>query len=156
MDVLKLEKVIEHGKDGLTIVQVIVQHPPLFYRGKTPLVFKSGVIQLGSTRMVKWSEFSDFRIDYGPSGKKEIPGIGFSIPGRATASGPKGSVLARAEVVELVKGSGFFIEEEHLGSPGSVTYFARSFFPFDGEKESESETRGSKNGEYFFQWPTGH
>lgn len=35
-------------------------------------------------------------------------------------------------------------------------YSAKSFFGFDGEKASESETKGKKQRDYFFVWPTGY
>lgn len=154
MRLMKQEKVVKYTKDGLTIFEVTHHVSPLFYRGTTPFTYQSGMYEMSFSKVAKWSEFAEFRIEYGSEGRKHIPGVGASIPATAIASSPEGKVVARAEVVELIKSSGFFVEEEHLGPGGEIVYTAKSFFVFDGEKQSESEARGKKEKEYFFLWPT--
>lgn len=154
MRLMKEEKVLGYTRNGETLFEVTHRVSPLFYRGAVPLTFRSGAFEMSFTTITKWAEFDGFRIAYGISGQKKVPGVGASIAATAVATTSDGEVIARAEVVDLVKGSGFFVEEEHLSAAGDISYAAKSFFTFEGEKQSESEVRGKKAGDYFFLWPT--
>lgn len=151
MGLLREEKVLEYTKEGVAKIQVTVHSAPFFYRGPIPFVFQSGLI--GNTRMVLWSQFKEFRVEYGFESERGI--LCGDIMASAVALNSRGEMLARAEVIELVIGSGFWIHEEHLSLDGKVGYSAKSFVGFDGQKQKESETAGTKEKEYFFIWPTG-
>ncbi len=150
MGLLSEEKIIEYTKEGIARTGVTVYQAPFFYRGPMPLTYESGIIRLGSTKLVRWNQFKDFRVEYDTENSKGVRGI-LAASAVALDSGRK--VLARAEVVEIVKGLGFHVQEEHLTPSGVATYSARSYFEFDGNKASEADTKGSKQKEYFFLWP---
>ena len=140
MGLLREEKVIEYTKEGIARTRVVVHEPPFFYRGPTPLEYESGVLHLGSSRLVIWNQFKDFQVKYS---SENSHGVGMTTAS-AVALDHKGNMLAKAEIIEIIKGQGVHVQEEHLDPTGKVTYSAKSFFGFDGEKSSESETKNKK------------
>ena len=62
------EKHLGYTPDGMILLEMTIRQPFLFYTGPIPLVYRTGAFELSSSRVVRWIELDDLRIEFGGEG----------------------------------------------------------------------------------------
>jgi len=144
--------------------EVTLQLKPPFYKGPMPLKYVSTSKNLGGGMMSGLS--STILVHYFDTWRnlfiyKDTTSMVYGLPDGAIAVDNEDDyLLAECKVIkQLNKGqrlSGFELIENHYNSQGDAIFQSRFEVDFHkGFKVRELETRGKKEKEYFFLWPTG-
>lgn len=147
---VKQERLVEFGRDGIATVQTTWFIRPPFCGGPLPLIYRAGIRDYGTQfgfRSIAWIDFTRFKVTFTTD-----PAFNPLIPGRARADSPSGRRLAEARAVRLIPGRGFEVEETQFGPSAQPIFTCRSAFDFDGWKVAESNVTGRKSEDYFFLW----
>lgn len=134
----------------IAIEQTLFKKPE-FYSGKMPLKYLSIKRQIGFNEKYTVSDdFNEWKNEYAYA----EPAHKFAgIADGARAVDKHGQVRAEAQLIRIIPGRALEVEEFHYADDG-VTFHCKSEFSLVlGHKTKESDTKGVKERDYFFQWP---
>lgn len=127
---------------------------PPYYDGSMPLESKMIVKVMGTDRSLKITHELDRRFAnyfvYNNSALK----INGTAEGAVTIDKfANNKVVAEAQFLRYIEGSGIEIEEFHYGPNGALIFRCKSHIDFAGVKVNQTEEIGKKERDYYFVYP---
>jgi len=140
------------AQDGVFQYKEIYNQKPPFYKGSNPLTVISGKKFISqSEKITVFQNFGEFENVF----QYNDPAMKYSgIADKAVAKNTSGSIIAVAQLKDLLQGEGILINEEHVDKNGTIIFKCTSFIEFGtGFKIKETNVKGEKQRDFFFIWP---